>query len=60
MIAARAFNLSYLRFTGRRVYAIAYRSCKIMRTDKVFQDKVYITLGREGRDWVVTEIKTTR
>ncbi|MCK4538394.1 MAG: hypothetical protein KAV42_06310 [Candidatus Krumholzibacteria bacterium] len=44
----------------RRVYAIAYRSCKIMRSDKVFQDKVYITLGREGQDWVVTEIKTTR
>ncbi|MBU8921971.1 MAG: hypothetical protein KOO63_09135 [Bacteroidales bacterium] len=44
----------------RRVYAIAYRSCRIMRSDKVFQDKVYITLGREGRDWVVTEIKTTR
>ena len=44
----------------RRVYAIAYRSCKIMRSDKVFQDKVYITLGREGRDWVVTEIKATR
>ena len=44
----------------RRVYGIAYRSWKNVRTGKVFQDKVYVTLGREGSGWVVAEIKTTR
>jgi hypothetical protein len=44
----------------RKVYGIAYRSCKNHRSGKVFQDKVYVTLGREGPAWVVAEIKTTR
>lgn len=44
----------------RKVYGIAYRSCKNHRSGKVFQDKVYVTLGREGSAWVVAEIKTTR
>jgi hypothetical protein len=44
----------------RKVYGIAYRSCKNNRSGKVFQDKVYVTLGREGPSWVVAEIKTTR
>ncbi len=44
----------------RKVYGIAYRSCKNIRSGKVFQDKVYVTLGREGSAWVVAEIKTTR
>ncbi|HER43841.1 MAG TPA: hypothetical protein ENO08_05225 [Candidatus Eisenbacteria bacterium] len=44
----------------RKVYGIAYRSCKNNRSGKVFQDKVYVTLGREGPGWVVAEIKTTR
>ncbi len=44
----------------RKVYGIAYRSCKNNRSGKVFQDKVYVTLGREGSAWVVAEIKTTR
>ena len=43
---------------GRKVYAIAYRSSRALRSDKVSQDKVYITLGREGKDWVIVEIKT--
>ena len=43
----------------RKVYGIAYRSCKSNRSGKVFQDKVYVTLGREGPTWVVAEIKTT-
>ena len=45
---------------SRKVFAVAYRSYKNIRSDKVFQDKVYITLGKEGDDWVLTEIKTTR
>jgi hypothetical protein len=44
----------------RKVYGIAYRSCKNNRSGKVFQDKVYVTLGRSGSAWVVAEIKTTR
>ena len=44
----------------RKVYGIAYRSCKNIRSGKVFQDKVYVTLGREGSAWVVAEIRTTR
>ena len=44
----------------RKVYGIAYRSCKNNRSGKVFQDKVYVTLGREGPAWVVAEIRTTR
>jgi hypothetical protein len=44
----------------RKVYGIAYRSCKNNRSGKVFRDKVYVTLGREGPGWVLAEIKTTR
>jgi hypothetical protein len=48
-----------LEAPDRKVYGIAYRSCKNHRSGKVFQDKVYVTLGREGPEWVVAEIKTT-
>ncbi|MDD3641967.1 MAG: hypothetical protein PHQ19_00665 [Candidatus Krumholzibacteria bacterium] len=44
----------------RKVFGIAYRSYKNNRSGKVYQDKVYVTLGREGPGWVVAEIKTTR
>ncbi|HSG29539.1 MAG TPA: hypothetical protein VLA34_13750 [Candidatus Krumholzibacterium sp.] len=44
---------------GRKVYAIAHRRSRALRSDKVFQDKVYITLGKEGEHWVIVEIKTT-
>lgn len=44
----------------RKVFGIAYRSYKNIRSGKVYQDKVYVTLGREGPGWVVAEIKTTR
>ena len=44
----------------RKVYGIAYRSCKNNRSGKVFRDKVYVTLGREGPAWVLAAIKTTR
>ena len=45
---------------SKKVFAVASRSYKNIRSDKVFQDKVYITLGKEGNNWVLTEIKTTR
>jgi ribosomal protein L35AE/L33A len=44
----------------RKVFGIAYRSYKNNRSGKVYQDKVYVTLGREGPGWVVAEIKTAR
>jgi hypothetical protein len=45
---------------GRRVFAVAARSYQNIRSDRVFQDKVYITLSREGPSWVMVEMKTTR
>jgi len=45
---------------GRRVYGVARRSYKNVRSGRLFQDTVYVTLCREGRGWVVSEIKTTR
>lgn len=44
----------------RKVFGIAYRSYKNSRSGKVYHDKVYVTLGREGPGWVVAEIKTAR
>lgn len=44
----------------RKVFGIAYRSYRNIRSGKVYQDKVYVTLGREGPGWVVAEIKTAR
>ena len=44
----------------RKVFGIAYRSLKNNRSGNVVHDKVYVTLGREGSAWVVSEIKTTR
>ncbi|MBN1164072.1 MAG: hypothetical protein JXB45_05815 [Candidatus Krumholzibacteriota bacterium] len=45
---------------GQKVYGIAYRSYKNIRSNRVFQDKVYITLRQEGSTWAVVEITTTR
>lgn len=45
---------------GRRVHGVARRSYKNVRNGRLFQDTVYVTLCREGRGWVVSEIKTTR
>lgn len=44
----------------RRVYGIAHRSYKHIRSGRLFQDKVYVTLRREGLKWVISEVKTTR
>jgi hypothetical protein len=62
-------NIDHLKFEfvkfhnleqpDRKVYGIAHRRCKNHRSGKVFQDTVYVTLGREGSTWVVAEIKTT-
>ncbi|UCF04195.1 MAG: DUF4783 domain-containing protein [bacterium] len=44
----------------RRVYGVAQRSYKKVRNNRLYQDKVYVTLRKEGERWVVAEIKTTR
>jgi hypothetical protein len=44
----------------RRVYGVAQRSYKKVRNNRLYQDRVYVTLRREGKRWVVAEIKTTR
>ena len=43
-----------------RVYGIAHRSYRNNRNGKIYQDKVYVTLRKDGEVWVVGEIKTTR
>ncbi|MBN1885509.1 MAG: hypothetical protein JW876_08310 [Candidatus Krumholzibacteriota bacterium] len=43
---------------GRRVYGIATRSWKDIRSGRIFTDRVYVTLRLEGSRWVVAEIKT--
>lgn len=45
--------------SDRKVFGIAYRNYKNSRSGKLFQDKVYVTLKKEGTRWVVAEIKTT-
>ena len=42
----------------RKVYGIANRSYKNVRSGRLFQDKVYVTLKREGEEWVLVEIKS--
>ena len=45
--------------SDRKVFGIAHRNYKNSRSGKLFQDKVYVTLKKEGKRWVVAEIKTT-
>jgi len=45
--------------SDRKVFGIAHRNYKNSRSGKLFQDKVYVTLKKEGERWVVAEIKTT-
>lgn len=43
---------------NRKVYGIADRSYKNISNGRLFRDKVYVTLKREGEKWVVAEIKS--
>jgi hypothetical protein len=45
--------------SDRKVYGIAHRNYKNSRSGRLVQDKVYVTLKREGTRWVVAEIKST-
>jgi hypothetical protein len=44
----------------RKVHGIAQRRYRNKRNGKFYNDKVYVTLRKEGETWVVAEIKTTR
>jgi hypothetical protein len=44
---------------GSRVYGMALRSYKSNQSGGLYQDRVYVTLAREGSRWAVTEIKST-
>lgn len=41
-----------------KIYGIAHRNYENTSSGRLFQDKVYVTLKREGKRWVVTEMKS--
>jgi hypothetical protein len=43
----------------RRIYGMAIRSYRNNRGGELYQDKVYVTLVKEGTRWAVAEIKST-
>jgi len=43
----------------RRIYGMALRRYKSNRSGGLYQDKVYVTLVKEGSRWVMAEIKST-
>jgi len=43
----------------RRIYGMALRRYKNNRSGGLYQDKVYVTLVKEGTRWVMAEIKST-
>jgi hypothetical protein len=53
------FQYQNLDKPDRRVYGIAYNNYKSVSSGRLIRDKVYVTLSREGKGWVVSEIKTT-
>lgn len=62
--ANKHMNFEFVKFhtpdnPDRRVYGIAHRRYKNNRSGRLYQDKVYVTLKKEGSRWVVAEIKTT-
>jgi hypothetical protein len=42
-----------------RVYGVATRSYKKDRSGRLYKDKVFVTLAKEGSRWAVAEIKST-
>lgn len=46
--------------SNKRVYGIAHRSFEDVSSGRLYKDKVYVTLKREGERWVISEIKSTR
>jgi hypothetical protein len=62
--STRQLKFEFVKFHNlerpdRRVYGIAHWSYRNIRNGRLFQDKVYVTLRKEGARWVMTEIKTT-
>jgi hypothetical protein len=49
-----------MRNGGRKVYAVAIRHYQRRDDGRVFKDKIYVSLQREGNRWVISEIKSVR
>lgn len=45
---------------GKKVYGVAQRAYKRRNDGRLFKDKIYVSLRREGERWVVSEIKSIR
>jgi hypothetical protein len=58
--AFRFVRYRNLEGKGGRVYAVAERLYKRRDDGRLFKDKVYVALRREGDRWVVDEIKSIR
>ncbi len=43
---------------SRRVYGVAQRSYKNISSGRLFRDKLYVALKREGDRWVIARIKS--
>lgn len=63
--STRQVRFSFVRYSSTkgkstRAFGIARRIFKDSHKGAIVQDKVYVTLKREGRRWVLAEIKSTR
>lgn len=45
---------------NRKVYAVAERHYKRRDDGRLFKDKIYVSLHRENKRWVISEIKSIR
>lgn len=45
---------------NRKVYAVAERQYKRRDDGRLFKDKIYVSLHRENKRWVISEIKSIR
>jgi hypothetical protein len=60
----KQLNFAFVKYysrerDGTRVYGIAQRTYKSNRSNKLFKDRVYVTLVKEESRWAVVEITST-
>lgn len=63
--ATRQLKFGFMRLSKQRVrsnkaFGIAMRVFKDVRSGRVVNDKLYVTLRREGNKWVLSEVKSMR
>jgi len=63
--ATRQLKFAFMRLSkpkvrGNKAFGIARRVYRDARNGRVVNDKVYVTLRREGRSWVLSEVKSMR